>query len=233
MVDMGTGANVAASELLAKGIRNFDIFSTHLHIDHINGIFGFPPIYRKDCKVHFYSDKPEIEAVFSMLLREPLHPVPYNQLSPIFEYTILEECGSIFLEKYGLTVSWAPQNHPQRSLAYRFDDGENAIVFATDVELYSWDIPDSYINLFTDPYPAQISCIDGFFTPEEIDNFRNWGHSSWQEGRDFLDKCGCGQLLVIHHHPQSTDEQMDSMSATLHNVSWAREGEIWQLGGMV
>lgn len=231
IVDLGTGAVRAAKEMFDNGVREFTVFLTHLHIDHINGLFGFPPIYDPNCKIKFYSDKKEIESVFHTLMQQPIHPVPYKNLAANFEYIHLEPEGELFLEEHDLTVSWRQQNHPQGSLAYRFDNGESAIVFATDVEFHKWDIPDSYKSLFTKPFVAQIAAIDAFFDDDEVHQHRGWGHNSWSEAKAFSDECGCKTLILIHHHPLRSDDEMKKFEQEHKNIIMAKEGQCIKSGG--
>jgi len=227
-VDLGTGAATGASVALRGGIREFDVFMTHLHSDHLSGIFCFAPFYHGDCHITIHSTRPHTEELFRYMFRHPYHPVSFDNLAADVEFVCLPEKGMQTLEKHGMDLHFCPMPHPQGSVGYRFDSGENAFVFATDVELAMSDRLDDLYTLLTEPYPAGLVIVDGFFLPEEIDRYPNWGHSTWQEAKELADRAGVSKLLITHHHPRMTDEDLRRLEQST-GIAWAREGEQWRL----
>ena len=231
LVDMGTGAFPAGLWLQGQGITDFEVFLTHLHADHITGMFRFSPLYRSDCHVRIAAARQDLGSALETFLDLPFHPVPLRELTADVELEQLPEQGEIELADRGLTVRWASVPHPQGCTAYRFDDGTSAFVFATDVELAMRDELDGLRRLVAEPYPAGLIALDGFFTPDEADRHRGWGHSSWAEARDFASELGVDSLILTHHHPGRTDGELAALEKTVPNLNWAREGQILELSG--
>ena len=224
LVDMGTGVVAAGNAWLAAGVREFDLFFTHLHIDHLQGIFSFVPFYRKDCRIRCWAARTDLQAALTALLAAPFHPVNLGRMPARFEFNELPEAGSMPLPRQGLSVSWGPLAHPQGCTGYRFDDGESAIVFATDVELGA---PVSHAGLealLGQPFSAGLAVLDGFFTDSEVDEFADWGHSSPGQARQVVAKAGVGNLWITHHHPKRTDEQLLHVEQVSAPSRWARDG---------
>lgn len=228
-VDFGTGAMGAGRAALAAGVREFDTFLTHLHIDHLSGLFSFVPLYRRDCTIRVRAARSDCRQAFETLLEEPFHPVSFGKLAANLEFDTLPEAGQRLFPRQGLTVSWGPLHHPQQCTGFRFDDGRNAIVFATDVELGAPDSHAPLKHLLTHPYPAGLAVIDGFFTDAEVAQYAGWGHSSWGQAWALVAPLGVRHLLVTHHHPAKSDAELRALEAAARPVLWAREGQSYRV----
>ena len=110
-------------------------------------------------------------------------------------------------------------------------DGENALVFATDVELSETAPNRDFYSLMSKPYPAGLAVIDGFFADSEGDFRKDWGHSSWQQARDAGLRAGVETVIVTHHSPRRTDAELASLEQASDGLPWAREGDVWTLRG--
>ncbi len=231
IVDLGTGAAGAAAQALARGQRHFDVLMTHLHHDHISGVFSFAPLYRPDCRVRIHSVRSDTEAFFAQLVQHPLHPIRFQDLAAKIEFFIIPPDAAFELPGRHLTVSTARLPHPQGCTGYRFDDGRNALVFATDIELARTDCLDGIRRLLAGPYPAGLAVFDGFFTPEQLSDHAGWGHSSWEQARDICQATGVGQALITHHHPNQDDDALLALENRAGSVRWARESQTWSLTG--
>lgn len=231
LVDMGTGIIGAGASLLAQGRREFDVLLTHLHIDHLQGVFSFAPFYRSGCRVRLRAARPDLKPALTTLLDAPFHPVRLERLAAKLDFIEMPLEGSAAFPEYGMTVSWGPLAHPQGCTGYRFDDGSNAIVFATDVELGAPVSHAPLERLLREPYPAGLAVLDGFFTDDEIDQYADWGHSSWGQARDAGRRAGVHRTMVTHHHPNQTDEKLRAHEAEARPLHWARDGATVVLAG--
>jgi len=228
-VDFGSGIVPAAAAALAAGTRRFHILLTHLHIDHLHGLFSFAPFYRADCAVHIEAARADLETGIKALLAPPYHPIPFAKLAAAITFGHLSVHGSRTDPEHGLAIRWGQLAHPQGCTGYRFDDGVNALVFATDVELGETAAQAPLRELLCHPYPAGLAVIDGFFPDAEIDQYATWGHSSWRQAEALTRDCGVANLVVTHHHPGRTDAQLQAVEAQARPVRWAREGETLRL----
>jgi len=225
LIDLGTGAIGAGARLLDEAVREFDVFLTHLHIDHLQGLFSFAPFYCAGCRVRLRAARLDVKPALTTLLAAPFHPVPLDRLAAKLDFIQMPEQGSAPFPKSGVTVSWAPLAHPQGCTGYRFDDGTNAIVFATDVELGALVSHAPLEGLLQEPYPAGLAVLDGFFTDDEIDQYADWGHSSWGQARDLGRRTGIRTVMVTHHHPNQTDEKLRAHETEGRPLRWARDDE--------
>ncbi|MEI8079984.1 MAG: MBL fold metallo-hydrolase [bacterium] len=227
--DLGTGAYPAALRLREQGERELDVFLTHLHFDHLNALPVWPPLYLSDCTIRFWSTHADLPQIFARLLASPFHPVPYDKLSATIQFNVLPPQGTRSLARQGLTLSWGPLPHPQGCTGYRCDDGTSAVVFATDVDLSAARQTGILPALLSQPYPAGLAVIDGFFTDEELTRFPDWGHGTWRQARELATACGVGTLAITHHHPEHDDAFLTALETATAPVCGAREGQTFYL----
>lgn len=225
-VDLGTAAPFALGEAYEAGRRDFDILMTHLHADHLTGAFACAPFYQPDCTIRVWSTRSDTVAAVRELFRHPYHPVPFDKIMARVSFLQIRVGEHIMFAGGRLNVRSAPVPHPQGCVSYRFDDGENAIVFATDVELAEDHMVDQLERLLRFPYPAGLAIFDGFFAPDQIGSFRHWGHSSWDEVGGFCRPIGIGTIVLTHHHQYATDQMLLDMEAA-SGLPFARDGQTW------
>jgi len=228
-IDLGTGSVPAMQAAIDRGMREFTVLMTHLHSDHINGVFGCTPFYRPDCRIRIFSTRPDTEQAFHTLFHSPFHPVEFSQLQATIEFVQLDKRGVRSFSEFGFDVSWGQLPHPQGSVGYRVDDGENALVFATDVELGKTRFIDELKKLLMHPYPAGLAVFDGFFTPSEIDGFADWGHGTWEQALELAAAAGVGKAVITHHHPNRSDDALEKMAEQGRPAVWASDGQLWSL----
>ena len=58
---------------------------------------------------------------------------------------------------------------------------------------------------------------DGMFTENELKTKKGWGHSSIEQGLKFAEDLNLKKLIISHHAPDRTDEQIDKISAKYKN----------------
>jgi ribonuclease BN (tRNA processing enzyme) len=66
------------------------------------------------------------------------------------------------------------------------------------------------------------------FTSDELSMRKGWGHSSIEQGNDFLDNTGAQKLGICHHSPYRDDKAMMALEREIanKNLFLAREGQV-------
>ena len=52
---------------------------------------------------------------------------------------------------------------------------------------------------------------DAQFLPQELPHHAGWGHSAYDEAIELAAEAGVKRLLLFHHDPDRTDEQVDDI----------------------
>jgi phosphoribosyl 1,2-cyclic phosphodiesterase len=262
MLEAGSGLRVAGMDMLGRGgIPHIHLFISHTHWDHIQGFPFFVPAYipgtQIDVKgpVHFVQDRPLKEA-FDVQMRYDFFPISTQQLGAEISYEAIAETA---LEIGGVKIRSQFTNHPIRSCGYRLTENGKTIVYTGDHEPYYnmfeapegeeddeeddllfGDVADTvddanarFVDFVRD---ADVFICDCQYKPEEYaKDKKNWGHSSWDYCLQWMKDSGAKQMILTHHDPMRSDDQVDAMQEEIRaaaadmgldpdTIQMAREG---------
>jgi phosphoribosyl 1,2-cyclic phosphodiesterase len=219
ILDAGTGARELGRSLISRAngapIAG-DIFLTHAHWDHIQGIPFFGPIFQQGNHFTIWGAKAlqtDIGRVVRDQMSPVVFPVAFEELDATIDFSeIAEECR----QGNGYEVRAYQVRHPGGALGYRFTerhDDRKALVYISDNELglgakydarAAWR--DGLIEFVRD---ARVLIHDTMYTAEEYDHFRGWGHSTYDEAVELAMEAGVKQLVLYHHKPERSDDEVD------------------------
>jgi phosphoribosyl 1,2-cyclic phosphodiesterase len=233
LLDCGSGLLSVTAGLpvgTASEPLEFDVFLTHYHIDHLQGLPFFPPLFDPHSRFTFYGfPDPElgVRAAVEGLFRPPWFPVSLDKTRAAKRFVKLDD---IPLRVGGLTVSAARLNHPQGVTGYRLEGERGSLVLATDIEHGE---PESDARLCSLAAGADVLVHDAQYTPEEYEQHRGWGHSTWRQAVETAGKAGVSRLVLFHHDPARSDAALqaivDEARKTFPAVEAAREGMTFSI----
>src|SRR6185437_9827247 len=67
---------------------------------------------------------------------------------------------------------------------------------------------------------------DSMFTAEEYDQHRGWGHSTYEDAVDLALDAGIETLVLFHHKPERTDEEVDRHTDACRALARRRGGAL-------
>jgi len=208
IIDAGTGIHALGNRLAAAknmSARRLSIFLTHFHLDHIQGIPFFVPLYSPRTEIVLYAaaDPEEIRRNLSRLMSDPYFPFPFERTAAKKRFRNIAKKG---VSIGSVRVSCASLIHPQGSAAYRFEEENGAIVFATDTE-HPLSGLDPRLAAFAQG--AQILVYDATYFPEEYESGKKgWGHSTWLDGTRIARAAGVRHLILSHFNPDHADRDI-------------------------
>lgn len=229
VIDAGTGLRPLGSKLAGLGHnQELDVFFTHTHMDHFVGLPFFAPAYDPTNIVRFWAGhlRPErtLKEACDHLMSAPLFPVPPDVFQADVSF-IDFDAGSSLTPAPEIHVDTAPLNHPGRSTGYRVEFGGRSIAVVTDTAHIPGEPNEGALKLMKD---TDIAIYDAMFTEEEFAERPDWGHSTWEEGIKLAEMAGTKQLVIFHHDPGRTDDEMDKIAA---DAAAARPGTIVAVEG--
>ncbi len=218
--DAGSGIKAFADRLMKSGQHPIKarIFISHPHIDHIQALPFFTPLFVKSNEFEVLGpaqDEKSMRDLIAGQMDGVYFPVTMAEFAADVSYTDLNE-GT--LQRDGVTVRTMLLNHPGNCLAYRVEYGGASFCYATDNELYP--VQSSYYN---EDYRSQlvefIKDVDFWVTDttymdeEYAAGKEHWGHSSVSEVIEVADQAGVKTLCLFHHDPDQDDDAIDAKLA--------------------
>lgn len=242
IIDAGSGVRELGNSLLKhelpKGPMDIRLYLSHTHWDHIMGFPYFVPIYIPGTKLKVvgpvsFEDDP-LEDVVGGQMKYRYFPINVSELAAEIEYDRLREEPEIDLGD-GLIMSTKILNHPITALGYRFeykgkvfctcyDHEPYRNLFITDPEHPEFDEAMAYEgeevakeqNLAVEDFfkGADLLVHDSQYTEEEYQSKVGWGHSTFEHAIESANRAGVKKLILFHHDPDRTDEQIDELAKT-------------------
>lgn len=224
ILDAGTGIRELGRSLLerANGAAiEGDIFLTHAHWDHIQGIPFFAPLFRKGNHFTIWGSKSlqmSIDRVLRDQMSPEVFPVSFEELEARIDF---EELAEEQRAGNGYEVAAMAVRHPGGALGYRFWDGDvgpRSLVYVSDNELSARarydDQPNWRERLVEFARGAAVLVHDTMFTAQEYDAFVGWGHSTYEEAVELAIDAEVEKLVLFHHRPERTDDEVDQCVAS-------------------
>lgn len=229
VLDAGTGIRELGSKLVRDGVRKVHLLLTHLHMDHIEGLGFFAPLWRRDVEVSVWGPPSPTMSLVERLgryLSPPLFPM---QLSQIPSQAMFSDVSEEPWTLGGLEVSAAPVEHPGPTLGYRITeqgrsfaympDHEPARVTKIETAAPEW-LSGSEVAL-----GADVLLHDAQFTPDEYPERVAWGHSSYEDTVAFARVCKAEHLVLFHHDPSHSDDDLEAIGRGAGDL-WGREDGV-------
>jgi phosphoribosyl 1,2-cyclic phosphodiesterase len=236
ILDAGTGIRELGQELVAQangGTINGEIFLTHAHWDHIQGIPFFAPIFQEGNHFTIWASS-TLETGIGQVIRDQMapavFPVTFDELTATVDFCEVVE-GERSGNGYEMTTFAV--RHPGGALGYRFAESRRkgrSFVYISDNELGDgghYDTQDGWrAGLVEFVRGARFLVHDTTYTADEYDWHRGWGHSTYGDAVELALEAGVEELVLFHHKPERTDDEMDRCLAQSRELVKARGGTL-------
>ena len=240
VIDAGTGIRPLGVRLDGT-VRRVDLLLSHLHMDHIQGLGFFRPLFDPDVETHLWgpaTSVADLRAPLSRYLSSPLFPVHVRDLPRL----VLHPLPVGPFEVAGFRVTDDLICHPGYKVGFRIERGDRTMAYLSDHEP----------ALGTQPFPCEAAWTSGWalargvdllihdaqYTAEEYAERVGWGHSALEHAIAFAASAGVRRLVTFHHDPAHADDDVDRATAAAtaamrpgFPVTAGAEGAVFALDG--
>jgi len=212
ILDAGTGLRVLGEHLEKTASPvDIDIFLSHSHIDHINGLPFFAPARSRANHIRLWAGHLQppnrLETAIRQLMSPPLFPIEMKVLKADIQCRDFA-CGQVLKPRPDVTIETAALDHPDGATGYRIEHAGKSVAYITDTETREDRCVQNIVSLARD---ADLMIFDCTFTEAEIGSRAGWGHSTWQQGARLADKAGAKRFCMFHHDPDRNDDALDQL----------------------
>jgi phosphoribosyl 1,2-cyclic phosphodiesterase len=232
LLDAGTGIRQAPH---VPG-STVDVFLTHFHWDHIQGLPFLPALHDPSALVRIHApvqSRHGLEALLGDLLAPVYFPVAWHEFPATVE---LYPADGVWRGD-GVEVRSLRVSHPSVTVGYRVHSDDVVVAYIPDNELRRDDA--TYGEVCDFVRDVDLLIHDAMLSHREHSGHRGWGHSTIDQAVRLARKAGARRLSLFHHHPARDDRQLDELLARTRRVKrpgldldMAREGETVTLAAV-
>jgi phosphoribosyl 1,2-cyclic phosphodiesterase len=238
VLDAGTGIRPLGQELAARAARRITVLLTHLHLDHLEGLRFFAPLFDPEVQVDIWGPPSPVSSLQERIARSfspPLFPLDLRSLpAEVTFHDVPRQPWAI--DGASLTASLVV--HPGPTVGYRIETPRASVAYLPDHEPalagVIGETPPDWISGAGLAAGVDVLFHDAQYSEDEYEARIGWGHSSVADAVTFARVAGARRLLLFHHEPLHDDGSLDRLEEHARSlagsdgvvVTLAREGMV-------
>jgi len=242
VLDAGTGIRPLGVVTQSSLCPELHILLTHLHLDHLQGLGFFRPLFDPEMRIHIWGPPSPVQPLaerIAMYLSPPLFPV---RLEEVPSQVTFHDAPSEGVTIGSATVRSCLVQHQGPTVGYRIEEDGRSLVYLPDHEpslgtdLRS--VPAEWMSGYEIAHEADVLFHDAQYRDHEYGAHVGWGHSGIAHAMEFADKAGVQNLVLFHHDPYHDDVELEEVlkearqlwPAAEDRVCLANEGMTIEMG---
>ena len=240
VLDAGTGIRDLGDELVERGIRRIHLLLTHLHLDHVEGLRFFAPLFDPKVTIDVWgppSTMGSLEDSIARTFSPPLFPI---DLGVVPAQVAFHDAPRQPWKLESALVMAALVVHPGPTLGYRIEADGSSVAYLPDHEPALTGIeerPSDWISGAAIAEGVDVLLHDAQYFEDEYAERIGWGHSSVSDTIAYAQALRVGRLVLFHHEPHHSDEVLSGLEERAQDLihqdggrsTLAREGMVVEL----
>jgi phosphoribosyl 1,2-cyclic phosphodiesterase len=227
VLDAGTGIRLLGLELARLPRRPIHVVLTHLHLDHLEGLGFFVPLWEPGVEIHLWGPASPVDTLeerIAKYLSPPLFPVQLSEVpSTLIFHDLLDEDFALGSAR----VRAEPVSHRGPTVGLRFEEQGRTLAYIPDHEPYLGAGPEGvdpeWLSGYSLAESATVLMHDAQYFEHEYPKHVGWGHSSVNHAVSFAQASGVEKLVLFHHDPLHSDEQLRALETRARDL-WGPDG---------
>jgi phosphoribosyl 1,2-cyclic phosphodiesterase len=214
VLDAGSGIRALGLDLARRDVKHVRLFLTHLHLDHLEGLRFFAPLWDPDVVVDVWGPPSPVSSLRERILRAfspPLFPLDLRDVPARITFRDLP------MQPWradGLTLSTALVLHPGPTVGFRLDTGRSSLAYLPDHEPALAGIGNRSRDWISGAGLASgvdFLLHDAQYLADEYEARVGWGHSSVDDAVAFARAVDARRLVLFHHEPARSDRGLEEL----------------------
>lgn len=238
VLDAGTGIRALGLDLVERGVRDINLFLTHLHLDHLEGLRFFAPLWNPRVSLDIWGPRSPVLSLRDRILRSfspPLFPLDFRDVPA--KVTFHDLPAEPWRTQGGLSLVSDLVLHPGPTLGFRLESDGSSVAYIPDHEPVLAGIDGrslDWLSAGAIARGADLVLHDSQYTEEEYATKIGWGHSSVADAVAFSRAVGAGRLVLFHHEPDHSDGELEALEQRARELAAPdAEGPVLAREGMV
>jgi phosphoribosyl 1,2-cyclic phosphodiesterase len=227
VLDAGTGIRNLTLDENGHKPRRIHILLTHLHIDHIQGLLFFSPLFDSRMEVTIWGPAGPggtLQDRIARYLSAPLAPVEVRELPCQLDF---RDCPFTEWDIGTARIRAEAVSHRGPTLGFRISDPDGSLCYIPDHEpAFAGPIEQldpAWLSGYSLARDADLLVHDCQYTDEEYPRHFGWGHSSLSDALCFARRTNARRTLLSHHDPRHSDDDLDALLAVAR-ARWQADG---------
>jgi phosphoribosyl 1,2-cyclic phosphodiesterase len=241
VLDAGTGIRRLGEELVARDDRRIHLLLTHLHLDHLEGLRFFAPLWDERVTVDIWGPSSPVSSLEERIARAfspPLFPIDLRDVPGRITFRDVPR-QPWAIDSASITAGLVL--HPGPTVGFRIETSSASFAYLPDHEPALASViaetPREWISGAAIAEGVDVLLHDAQYFEDEYEQRIGWGHSSVADAVAFSRAVGAGRLFLFHHEPLHSDGSLERLEARARSLAGgdgagpilAREGMVVEL----
>jgi len=242
VLDAGTGIRLLGAALEADAPATIHLLLTHLHLDHLEGLPFFEPVWNEGTELHVWGPPSPVRSLEDRIARYVSPPLFPRRLAEMPARLSFHDVPGEEWTIGSTRILAHPVTHPGPTVGYRLSEDGRSLAYIPDHEpaLGLGDLAamsPEWLSGHALAEDVDVLLHDAQYSADEYRARVGWGHSKVDDAVTFALSAGARHLVLFHHDPLHGDSELEALLVSAAHrrgdagtpPALAREGLMFEL----
>jgi phosphoribosyl 1,2-cyclic phosphodiesterase len=227
ILDAGTGIRRLGLRLSFEAPTTIHLCLTHLHLDHLEGLGFFLPLWSAATELHVWGPPSHLRTLEERITRyfsPPLFPVLLSDAPSQLQF---HDTPDGVWEIGSARLLATPVLHQGPTVGYRVEGDGRHLAYIPDHDPALGGRlkgrPREWLSGYSVAQRADLLIHDAQYTEDEYADRLGWGHSSIDAAVAYGHMVDAARMLLFHHDPLHSDSDLDALGEYARGL-WEGDG---------